>query len=499
MSRSRPITSVLLVLAALALAATSARADDAPWTTEEEHWYVLELNGQKAGWMAVLVESAPDRFRTTTETRLEIGRGAATTSVHTRTSFVETAAGRPVLMRSTQESSREPVESAWAFGETDATLTTRQAGRTLTKTMPMPGGVWLTPMAVDRYTAERRAAGATEIEYRMLTPESGLEPATVRSVRTGEATFDRDGRSIPVTVWKTTTDIMPVATIEHISSDGHLVLAEMQAGIGTLTTRLSTKAKARDLVAGQGPELMMSTFVTPDRPIENVHRSRTATYRLRVETGAMPDIPSAGAQRAEREGESVVVARLDCDDPQPATEAERADASFLARSSMIDPADPLIAKLTANTLRRVGDDPMKRAEALRKRVLRHVSRKGLQTAFASASETAKTRAGDCSEHAVLLAAMLRADGIPARVATGLVYADAFAGNRDIFGWHMWTQALIDGKWIDLDATLPVTYHAGHVLTGTSTLADGEADRELGALMMLMGNLDIEVVDVGYAD
>ena len=40
--------------------------------------------------------------------------------------------------------------------------------------------------------------------------------------------------------------------------------------------------------------------------------------------------------------------------------------------------------------------------------------------------------------------MLRADGIPARVASGLVYADGFLGSRDIFGWHMWTQALIDG-------------------------------------------------------
>ena len=93
--------------------------------------------------------------------------------------------------------------------------------------------------------------------------------------------------------------------------------------------------------------------------------------------------------------------------------------------------------------------------------------------------------------------MLRADGIAARVASGLVYADQFAGSDDIFGWHMWTQALIDGHWVDYDATLPTRYHAGHVLTGTSSLADGQGATEMASMIMLMGNLEIDVQDVGY--
>ena len=121
----------------------------------------------------------------------------------------------------------------------------------------------------------------------------------------------------------------------------------------------------------------------------------------------------------------------------------------------------------------------------------------MQTAFAAASETARTKEGDCSEHGVLLCALLRADGIPARVATGLVYADAFAGAQGIFGWHMWTQALIDGKWVDFDATLPVRYNATHVLTSTSSLADGLGAADMGSVIQLIGNLEIEVVDVQY--
>jgi len=47
---------------------------------------------------------------------------------------------------------------------------------------------------------------------------------------------------------------------------------------------------------------------------------------------------------------------------------------------------------------------------------------------------------------VLLAAMLRAEGIPARVAVGLVYW------KGIFGYHMWTEAFLN-DWTALDATL----------------------------------------------
>jgi len=44
--------------------------------------------------------------------------------------------------------------------------------------------------------------------------------------------------------------------------------------------------------------------------------------------------------------------------------------------------------------------------------------KNFETAFAPASEVAQTLAGDCTEHGVLVAAMCRAVGVPARVVVG---------------------------------------------------------------------------------
>ena len=45
----------------------------------------------------------------------------------------------------------------------------------------------------------------------------------------------------------------------------------------------------------------------------------------------------------------------------------------------------------------------------------------LLVGFASASEVARKREGDCTEHGILLAGLGSSDGDPPRVVSGLVY------------------------------------------------------------------------------
>jgi Transglutaminase-like superfamily len=71
--------------------------------------------------------------------------------------------------------------------------------------------------------------------------------------------------------------------------------------------------------------------------------------------------------------------------------------------------------------------------------------------YASAAEALRTRSGDCTEYAVLLAALARAQNIPARVAYGLVYADRFSGKKDVFSPHAWVQAWTGRRWQSYDA------------------------------------------------
>jgi len=59
--------------------------------------------------------------------------------------------------------------------------------------------------------------------------------------------------------------------------------------------------------------------------------------------------------------------------------------------------------------------------------------------FSNASETLKSGAGDCGEHAVLLAALLRAAGIESNVVLGLVYSDQNKG----YYYHAWVAVHAD--------------------------------------------------------
>jgi transglutaminase-like putative cysteine protease len=71
--------------------------------------------------------------------------------------------------------------------------------------------------------------------------------------------------------------------------------------------------------------------------------------------------------------------------------------------------------------------------------------------FSSAVETLKAGYGDCGEHAVLLAAILRAAGVPARVVLGLVYF----GPKKAYAGHAWVMAYSGGAWIFCDPAFGV--------------------------------------------
>ena len=64
----------------------------------------------------------------------------------------------------------------------------------------------------------------------------------------------------------------------------------------------------------------------------------------------------------------------------------------------------------------------------------------------NALETLRNRVGDCNEHAVLLAALARACGIPAEVEAGVVYQNGR------FYYHAWNSLYL-GSWVTADAVM----------------------------------------------
>jgi len=130
------------------------------------------------------------------------------------------------------------------------------------------------------------------------------------------------------------------------------------------------------------------------------------------------------------------------------------------------------------------ENPLLAARLLLQWVYRNVDKRPV-VSIPSAAEVMKTRVGDCNEHAVLLAALLRASGIPARICTGLVYA------RGKFFYHAWVECFT-GTWISMDAAMnQMPVDATHI-----KLVEGGLDKQV-EILGLMGKLDLEVLDTRY--
>jgi hypothetical protein len=98
-----------------------------------------------------------------------------------------------------------------------------------------------------------------------------------------------------------------------------------------------------------------------------------------------------------------------------------------------------------------------------------------------ALSTLENREGDCNEHAVLLAALARAAGIPTRIEAGLVYL------KGRFYYHAWNLLYL-GNWVTADAVfgqLPADVTHIRFTTGAQQQID---------LMSIIGRVKLKVIE-----
>jgi transglutaminase-like putative cysteine protease len=170
-------------------------------------------------------------------------------------------------------------------------------------------------------------------------------------------------------------------------------------------------------------------------------------------------------------------------------------APYLARNSFLDTSDPVLKKLATEGAGEA-TSPMAMAHNLRKFVADYITKKDLSVGFATASETAQSHEGDCTEHAVLLAALGRIRHVPTRVVAGLVYLPEYEGQNNILGFHMWTQFYISNQWVDYDSAVTDGLHPywrlGFVATDLNDVSLSDFSMEL---MSWMAEMKISVESI----
>lgn len=462
-------------------------------TVLREDFYRLDLAGAPAGWMVERRRLDDDLVTTETELELTVQRAGTPISLGMAGGFVETRDGEPVSMWSRQRMGRLPLEVAYTFHPDHLEMESRQGGSVTRRRLPLPEGPWRTPAQVDALVAAQVAAGAKSFTYRTLDPLLGLEAVEVRAEREAPpAQLELPGGTVMASRWRQSQlGAAPLESLLFLDAAGRMVKS-LTTLLGVEAAVVLSDREAVRATDGEAPELMVRTFVRPDRPITAPRRVRRGVYRLAVPGGELPPLPTAGGQTVERRGAAARVV-VTASGSSPAAGDLTA---YRAASTYLNHRDPAVLALVAEALEGTGEGTAERAEALRGFVHGYLARKDLGTGFATASEVASLKTGDCTEHSVLLAALFRAAGIPSRLVGGLLYVEEFAGERHIFGYHMWVQAVVDGRWRDYDALTPRPFDAAHIALVTSALDDGDGFTSAGAtLARLMGALSIEVLEV----
>ena len=228
------------------------------------------------------------------------------------------------------------------------------------------------------------------------------------------------------------------------------------------------------------PLLQKSPYRIPARDMQQKIRYRFDNHGKNV------TLPSGAGQRTWTDDQATwmqVCANCPMDSVELSAE-ERAQA--LQPSLWLESADPRLVKLahpmTANL--RDPDATMRRLTTF---VRGHMGTQIDMLGYGTALEALRTRRGDCTEFAVLLAALGRAAGVPTRIAIGRVYARHFEGARHVFVPHAWVQAWTGKGWESFDAAIgtfdsthlafavsydgnPVTHFEGITLSREMTLA-----------------------------
>ncbi|MBD2858242.1 transglutaminase domain-containing protein [Spongiibacter sp. KMU-158] len=191
-------------------------------------------------------------------------------------------------------------------------------------------------------------------------------------------------------------------------------------------------------------------------------------YQLSGEFNVSP--PSTFEQKADQTetGWTITVCE-DCGDEPAPTDAELSAA--LTANYWLPLNHPEIKAVIAETL----PERQLSAESVMWRLTHFVERRITTPSYAgygTALEGLRSGEGDCTEHALLLAALGRAAGVPTRVVFGVAYNnERFLGRRFLFVPHAWVQAWTGEHWQSFDSGLG-EFNAGYIALG---LSDGRQE------------------------
>jgi hypothetical protein len=496
----------------LLLLAGLARAADSKGKVILDLWDAAYMKGGKAGYVRTTVvemrRGEEKAFRTTLELNLTLNRNGDPVNLRSETGSEETADGKvtSVFMRQ------------YLGKQQQLSVTGTVSGKKVHLQLTGKGGMkWTAPWndkVVGMYRQqllfkERKVKPGDKFEFFSFEPSVNLVIAIRVRVKDFEEVTLPGGKvkkkllrvdlipeELKVTNAKGEPDKFTLPNLTYwLGKDLVPVRWRTEApGLGAIDAYRTTRAVA--LAKGSLPtfDLGLSQLVRLNKPIPRPFACSSAVYRIRVKGDKKASSAFAQDDRQvikNAKGDTFELHVQARRGPGAAKEGE-VKGEYLKSSYFINCDDAKVKELARSAVGRE-KDPWKKALRIETWVRKHmkiVQDEGLATA----DHVARTLEGDCTEFAMLAAAMCRAQGIPSKTVFGLMYTHD--PRKPSMGFHMWTEVWVKGQWVPIDAMVGMGYvPADHIKISEHSWYNRRDLVPLLPVLRVLGKLSIEVVRV----
>lgn len=476
--------------------------DNPPHGRFVDDWMEIFMAGGKIGYGHSAMTRRGDQIVSELTMVMRLGRADQPIKITVTQQTTERLGGEPIRFSTVTDMAAHKTSTAGTIKDGVVTIVASQFGMTRTSEYPYPQGA-LMSWGLYRESLRRGFEPGTQYTLDVYVPELRADGAVQAVTRVGEmGSFTYRGKTvtaIEVSVTMT-TPMGELDTISMVDRHGRVLRASIPLpGMGNI--EMFTTDEAIALADFIPPEFFLATTIKAGRSIDR-RRVQRIKYRLKASRGTdkLGELPQTQMQTARVLPDGTIeltVQRLthEATPGKSAPTPSKQLAEYLGGNLMMNTDDPELITLAKRAA--AGEtEPFALGDRLRRFVTDFITDKNLTIGFATASEVCRNREGDCSEHGVLLAALGRLNGLPSRVAVGIAYVPRMGGQRDIFGYHMWTQFYIGGKWYDFDAAMGETRCSpARIAFAVSSLKDaGLADLSL-PLLNVLGAIDLEITEV----
>ena len=448
----------------------------------------LLLAGKKIGHSKVTRTVAEGKVTTAVEMVMTMSRGPISITARVGETSIETTQGKPLSFKSVQDLGimAQTVEGTVdEEGKVQVKITS--AGKTSTRTMDWPEGA-LMPEGLALLSRKKGFKEGTSYTCKAFMADS-LKGVEARVEVGPKREVDLFGRVVSLTEMKTRflSGMGGHEAVSYVDDKGN-ALKTVSTAMGMKVVMIAC-SKEVALSPNDVTDFVARLLLDSPVPLEGLDRTASVTYRLEPVGEAKLDIPATDNQSVRKAQDGALIVKVSPARPAagakfPYRGKDKAALAAMKPARFVQSDDKRIVALARKA---VGDaaDAAQAARRIEAFVAGYIRKKDFSVGYATASEVALSRQGDCTEHAVLAAAMCRAVGVPAQVVIGVTYVPEFGKRKHVFGPHAWVRAYVGGKWIGLDASLG-RYDAGHIALAAGNGSPGD----FFSITQVLGNFKI---------